>query len=322
MTFEPKPLFPKEEPKVVKKNDNTPRALSFGDAETPAVKPKSSTPKPLDFGDELRKEPDIVVGSPLVFADEVIKQKPPVHTPSALSLDNVVVPVKKKEEVKTPSVLFDDGSAATVTTAIKLIGERYPNLKNNLDQVERQVRQLVPLKLDIVMNWAAPALNEQVQLTADFSSYMKEYVDLKGNELIDGVVKAMSNKESVLSKVFGKKTDVARFKSELSSRKSLISQFIPRGENLLKKTVDSEQRMTVMYASLVAVNDTVGQSAEDNINNALFNRCTLMHNAIQQCKIVTLQIGEIKKLLLEQTDTIDRLLLVTIPAHEAASAGK
>lgn len=282
-----------------------PRPLSFDDTPSPKKEQKVE-PKPLSLDgmpSNQKKQPD---------------DRP---SPKALSLENVHVPVKPAKVERSPKSLFDDGSGATVQTAIKLIEDRFPNLKPHLDQVERQVRTLIPLKLEVAMNWAAPALESQVQLTASAAAFLKTYTDLKSTDRLDEATKAISQRGNFFTKMFGSKGDLATLKVEVSRVKTSLQALIPQNDDMLKKMIESERRLTIQYASLIAVKDTLGASVENSIENAIFNRSVLLQQSLQQNKLLQLRINETSKILLDQVERVDHLILVAIPAFEA-SQGK
>lgn len=266
-----------------------------------------------------------------VFDDtELLKRKMDEAVAQKLNFDNVApVPVKTKAKpvVVNPKPMFaTDDNASVVKAAVEYVQQNFPTLTCNYDRIERQIRQLSPLTLEVLMSWGGNALRENGELATEAAKNVKYFTDLNSSELMEGALKSAStvphSKNIFQRLISSNEPTLLTFKPRLVVLNSQLVATRPTLDQLITSTGEMEKRLLLNVAALAATVAVCGQPTDDALNRTMHDRRTILTQAANQAKLVNLQLVQIRTLVAEQLTRLDQLLLVTIPAFEMANATK
>lgn len=306
-------------------------------------------PKPLTFDDEKKEVPSSV-GQPVAFSFDAIAigsncvaigplqfNSPPLPTP-------VVRPLQFPDEPQAPNVRVtakygnanisfkDDikpiGSPLFADTTSPLFAKAMENLnmlqidKAIAERVERQVRQLMNLDVDQIMNWGAPALRDEVEATQTISRIVTQVAELRGNEMIDAITDDVDGKSTFFERVTKKVADIRQIRRNLSKLKVDLQPYLKTQH--IKDTLEkSDERLNVFVLSLKVVEEAAKSiGSYDSVEDIMYNRRVLLVQALQQAQLSKIQMQQTEKLIQTQLHNIEQLEMITIPAYEANQALK
>jgi hypothetical protein len=266
-----------------------------------------------------------------VFDDtELFKQEQDKKVAKPLSFDNIPTPVPKAKPVTSiaaPKSLFEsDDNQSVVKAAIKYVQETFTSLNCSYDRIERQIRQLTPLTLEVLMSWGANALTENGSLCSESAKLVKEFSDMNSTELMTAALKAaqqVPESQSFVSRLMGGKAPtLLNFKPRLQVLQPQLTSMSVTIDKLIKSTGEMEKRLLLNVAALAAICEVVGQPSDEALDRSMHERRTVLGQAANQAKLVNLQLVQIRTLVSDQTSRLVQLLNVTIPAFEMANATK
>lgn len=302
---EPKPLFGKDD--AAAQIEKAKRDHEAADFITKNVKPAS---KGLSFPDR-----PIVPTKTAVFDGPTTKVKP-------LDLSNVSV--AKPHVAPNPGAVFADASRpnSTMETASKIARAKFANLGTNLDSVDRQMKQLVPLSISTVVIWGEPGITQESELVTRAAGFVKSFSDLRGNELIEAALKASTNVKTAgfFGKLMNTTQSVIGYKPNLQVLKSALITMLPQCDEFIDKVGKAHLRVAINAAALSSVSEAVGDIADTSLAMAVDNRRRTLTQCVQQCDLTEQQLQQVKTLIVEQISRTSQMLDVTIPAFESAHA--
>lgn len=289
-----------------------PKPLDFSKVATPPPKPVASSPKPLNFGNVVVPAKPAPVAAPVAPAPKV---KP-------LDFGNVVAPVK---HVAAPApvarpmfVERADAADSRAPDAMKIAEAKFPDLvRQNREKIELQIRQLLPLKVDVVLEWGDKPLSYAAQQSGATTKLQREISSSNTNSVIEHAVNATQNNPNALMRMLGR-DDAVAFKPRLAVVTSNINRWLQTIATTVSEIETTRTKLMVNLASLVAVVDMVGAIPDDELDRVVASRRMILNQATTQTELSIASCKETRRQLIEQKSTVDTLLNVTIPAYESA----
>lgn len=321
----PPPRFPP------KKEDREPTPLVFPLNNTV----NDPTPKPLNFstGIPAHTSTDPVI-APLSFPnrpkDYTKVEQAKIHTERLQFAKKPERPIAPTHAPEPGKSLFADAKSPSdqslIKSAIQYVQTNYGDLGETTERIERQIRQILPLKTDVLMGWGATALSENGSNASRCAQAVKEYTELRSNELIEAALKAaqyVPENQSLLEKVFSsKQTNLLYYKPRLVVMQTQLKTALPNIESLLEQSSKLHGRLMLCVASLAAAVQVSGTINDATLDRITQERRTILTQAANQAKLVNLQLTQTKGLIADQLSRLDQMINVTIPAFELANASK
>lgn len=281
---------------------------------------------------------------PLLFPDE--PKKPQVKQPGALSFDNVptppVVKTRAPEPDRTshvgaltlpstpvtkpkpvvPGAMFDNTPSVVEQQAATSAKTRFANLsQKQIESVERQIQQLLPLNLTNISKWAEVPLNEQAAQTLECAKLTREYSQTNGSELIEKTLQS-SKPATGFKRLLSSHESPIDFKPALIVLKQTISCLLPRCDQLLAESKHTKDRLSLNMVALSSVLDVAGKCPDTAIEDAINQRTQLLHQATNQITLTCSHVEQLRTQIADLDARVTQMLTVTIPALELAAAGK
>lgn len=288
-----------------------PKPLDFSKVAASPPKPVSSIPKPLNFGSVVApvKKP-VPIATP-VAPTPAVKVLDFSHAPPAVH--HAPVPVARPMFVERA-----DPSDSRAPDAMKLAGAKFPDLvRQNRDKVELQIRQLLPLKVDVVLEWGDKPLGYASQQSGAVTKISREISTSNTNSVIQHALNATQNNPNALMRMLGR-DDAVAFKPRLSVVSSNINRWLPTIATTINELEVTKTKLMVNLASLVAVVDMVGAIPDDELDRVIASRRMILNQASTQAELSIASCKELRRQLIEMKATVDTLVNVTIPAYESA----
>ncbi len=244
-----------------------------------------------------------------------------------LSFDNVPpVPVKQKPKQVNPTAVFaTDDDKGVVKAAVEYVQQNFSSLGCSYDRIEKQIRQLSPLTLEVVMAWGGNAMTENGRMTSEAAKLIKEFVELNSADLMKAALdaaRAVPQKKSVFSKFLSNEPTLLELKPRLLILKPQLDAIKPTLTQLITATSEMEKRLMLNVAALSAIVAVVGQPTDDALNRTMDDRRRILTQSANQAKLTNLQLEQQLTLVADQITRLEQLVMVTIPTFEMANATK
>lgn len=259
-------------------------------------------PKPLVFpstqAQAAKKEPVQVVARKLSF--------PPVSSPPATVV---------------PQAAFNNNTSPQVRAVIAELKKSHAVLyAAEGNKLEREVEQLVPLDISRVMSWASTYLTALTEISSSTAHLVRSFSEARGAELIDETVRALTHKQSFLSKMMG--DPVAAPKPRLMALRAQLQNWVPSSAASAEQIEKVRTKLTTKMISLRVVSDMCGNPSDAALSDALYERQMLLAQATTQSQLVAQQLIDVRRQIIDQLARIEQLVNVTIPAYETANASR
>lgn len=280
---EPKPLFGNDTP--TKTTSSGPKSLSFPSSSTPtqATKPVPATIKPLDFSN---------------------------------------VPSTSTHVTPNPGALFSNPKGnGIIELAIKSAHEKFSNLGTAIDSVERQIKQLVPLNISLVVTWGDAGVSQESEMITKSAGFLKMFSELRGNELCEAALNASAQTNTgFFQRLAGTHNSVLGYKPNLTNLKAQLMSMLPQVDEFIDKIEILHSKLAINAAALSSVCEAVGDIQDSSLSMAVDNRRRILTQCVMQSDLSVQQLKQAKALIVDQLSRAGQLLDVTIPAFETAHA--
>lgn len=289
------------------------KPLVFDDKPIKQEPKPAGAPKPLDFG----SSPPVAGPKPAAVAPS---------RPQPLSFDNVVVPAKHQPKPPPPpppavKAMFGDSRSPATVQAIANIKTQYPDLyKTEGSRIELQLSQLLPLTIDVVINWGAKTLERMRDGSRDGTALVQQFSTAGGNDMLSKVMEAMSPPSGLLARF--RQQDPTTLEPNLSALVSSIQMWMPQCTKLLEVAKQNHQAMLVKMATLSTAADVAGTPADNMLAQAIHNRRISLQSGVMQAELIVKQLEDTYQQMINQKMQIDQVINVTLPAYKAAKARK
>lgn len=258
--------------------------------------------KPLDFKDDKTSSLPKPVTFPTVQCTAVYGIKP---------LTFSTPPIESKPVPQVKSV-FEEKKNPLLEECLK----RIQNIENQ-SKIERQIKQLINLDTDQIMNWGSSVLDDAVELTQTIIRVSQQVTQLNVVEYIDQVVKMVDDKRTVFERLKNTPVDTIKIVSKLNSLKIDLQKYMET-KILDEKFNECEERLFNFTQSLKVVEEAAKHlGSYDTVEDIMYNRRILLSQAIQQLQLSKLQVQQTQTMIRTQRQKIDQIIYVMIPAFQA-----
>lgn len=285
-----------------------PKAFDFGEEPpVPAVPAEpAAVPKAFDFG-------DVDAPAPLE----------PSGPPRALSFDDVpTAPASSSVTRKSAArALFDSEDHPAVRDALAIAHADYPALFPHAEQrLAKLFRRILPLRLDLVTDWAEKPLAEQAALLQPITELVLKFTQMGVPALLDNALESTRPPTGVLGKLLRRQTSPVLFKPALTSARVQLLQLMADSEVAVRELETSARNLGLHMTALVVVSTLVSDAPDRVLQDALVQRRTLIQQAVRQAELSVLQMGQVRQQAADLIGQVSSFLTVTLPAIEMAQA--
>lgn len=292
--------------------------LNFGSL---PKKPSEGGVKPLDFGAVAAPKAQPIIEQVKVVASPSRPTAPPLVFPST-SVQPKPAPKPKHTGPVQTRASFIDPSDVDVPCVMKLIETTHPTMYRDPERrmkMEVQVKQLLPLTINVVLVWGDKPLSFLAKQTSDVTSLVREISNMRAYELVDEAQKSLTASPTWLQRL--KSEDpVMLYKPKLAVIRSNIQRWLSTADQLTTDTVRTETQMTTCMATFGCVLTFLGQIPDTSLELASSQRRMTLQQAAMQAQSLVLQVDQQRKSLYTLKNALDTFLDVTMPAYESAKA--
>jgi phage I-like protein len=196
----------------------------------------------------------------------------------------------------------------------------YAGFSTEFSSIERQLKQLLPVKLEVIVAWGAAALDQEAQLALSCAKLIKENFELGASALLQRALESLKPRDNSLLKRFAKHDEIDNLLPSISALREQLKLSIPRLTAALESTVKSETRLMVHLTVLSLLSDMT--KLTDEINKAVQDRRLLLQQAATQAGLSKQQLNQAKENVADFLTRIEQLLNITIPAYKMAHTNK
>jgi len=282
------------------------KPLDFSTVDTPKQEEKkSSGPKPLSFDNQ-----------------PIIKQEKKEEVKSfAIQFDDstpISTPTKKNAQ---PKSLFAQANSPLLELSLQKI-EQMTIDQNLKDKLTRQVRQLVDLDVDQIMKWGAPAVEDSVDGTKMVTQLTRTTASLNVTETLEEVNKAVDGKTTIKELFSSKNISIKSMIDRLNDLEKKLKGVIDT-KHIEKNLLESNERLNCFITALKITEESAKTLGNyDSIEDIMYNRRVLLTQASQQNELSRLQYTQTMDMIRNHLLKIEQLVMITIPAFEAAQASR
>lgn len=276
-----------------------------------------SEPKPLFGNDTPVKTVTASSPKPLTF--------PSSPVPATIKpLDFSHVAPAPAHITPNPGALFSNPKTnGIVELAIKSAHEKFANLGTSIDNVERQIRQLVPLNISLVVTWGDAGVSQESEMITKSAGFLKMFSELRGNELCEAALNASAQTNiGFFQRLAGTHNLVLGYKPNLINLKAQMMSMLPQCDEFIAKIEILHTKLGINLAALSSVCEAVGDIQDSSLSIAVDNRRRILTQCVMQSDLTIQQLKQAKTLIIDQLSRAGQLLDVTIPAFETAHATK
>lgn len=227
-----------------------------------------------------------------------------------------------RTSARQPATLFNDVTISPAP-ALEYVRKFYPiQFEQHGSSLEARIKKLANWSLETVAAWSGKHLHENASIASQITALLTHLSSYGVNELVKKALEdTQSLNSGLLTKLFSK-SKILSYKPRLMTAKHQLFNMV---SEMTKYESDIGQvilQIQLDLISLVAAYETLPKPTMDDIQQAIFTRRVLLQQALQQGELIDLQVKEVIKNSRIQLDTIERLLMVTIPSFELANAQK
>lgn len=302
-----------------------PKPLSFDSALVPPA--NAAGPGTLSFPPAQSPKPAAapVAGRPLVFPSTPIKPSPrPAPAPVAgrpPSFEGVAASPPRPPHHVTQTRSVHLAVSPICVHAVRQLQTAYPELYTQHEmKVVRQIEQLLPLKLETVLEWGAKTLRRAAEDTDEATALLTEFSTARGAETIGGAVAVITGAvpQGMIARIKHKFTDISTFEPRLAVLQTQYGPWLTRAEQRIKSANEHSLNVLIKSATLAAVVDSIGLIDDANIDRAVGQRRVVLTQGVQQAQLTVKQLEAMRQLVIDQKLEVDRMLDITIPAYKRA----
>lgn len=217
--------------------------------------------------------------------------------------------------------VFQQTMSPLAKSAVEELKRSYPaEYAQRGPLLERQINQLLPIDLSKVLGWASNSLTDSGEISTECGKLVREFMDAKGNVVVDETMKIINGKLSFFEKISNRDGDVTT-KPQLVVLRMTHTQLLERVTQLLQDANLAAERLVNKMTSLRVINDVCGTNLPDiTLSNALHQRQVLIAQAATQAQLTIQQLKDVRMQIADQLARVEQLLVATIPAYENAKA--
>ncbi len=298
---------------------HTPKAFDFGaELEPPAEPPAGPSAEPLSEP----ARPDAVPRS-FDFGEEPAPAPVPASPPRPLSFDELpaaAAPAATSSRVMAKA-LFESEDHPAVRDALGLARADFPALVEHSGQrLAALFRRLLPVRLNLVTDWAEGPLMEQAALLQPITELVLKFSQMAVPAQLEAALESTRAPAGVFGKLFRRTASPAEHKAALASSRAQLLELVADSEVATRNLEASAQNLALHGAALAVVAKLAGGALDAALFDALVQRRTLIQQAVRQAELSVLQMGQVRQQAADLVGQISSFLTVTLPALEMAQA--
>ena len=227
----------------------------------------------------------------------------------------------KPVSVEPVSVFSTSLPSPVVKQAMARAKADYPDLlKAHGLEIQRQISQLIPLSLSVIMDWSSVTMSKFLAVSSGTNKLVRAISDSNGMDTIESALRCVQQpaSRSVFSK-FMKTASIEDYIPPLTVLKSQLKDWLITCIKLIETGGEIQIRLNIKLLSISTVAECHPISPDDSINVALSNKRLVCQQNVQQTQLTMMQLQQIKTQLVDQSSRVDQILSVTIPAYQAAN---
>jgi hypothetical protein len=287
-----------------------PKPLSFDKVPSAQSTAPAKVPKPLSFPPSPPKA--------------VAPQAAPAPAVKPLSFANAPPAPARAPAPPSPRPVMQTINAPEIHgDALKALKATNPDLVRQEElRVIRQLQQLMPLRLDVVMDWGSKTMERMRDDSKQAAAMIKLFVQANGNELIESAVNAATGvqKAGLWERLTTKAVNPIDLEPQLAALQSQLGPWMKQCDERLVSAKQHNYDTVIKLATLAAVADTVGTIADNTLDMAVNNRRTILQQGVLQSELIVRQLEDVRGQIIDQRMRIDQVINVTLPAYKAARA--
>lgn len=215
--------------------------------------------------------------------------------------------------------MFGDSRSPATLQAIENIKKQYPDIyRAEATRIDVQLRQLLPLTLDVVMNWGTKTLERMRDGSKDGMALVGQFSQSNGNDMMQKVMEAMQPASGFLARF--KQQDPGVYEAPLSALGASLSMWIPACSKAIGVAKKNHSDMLLKMTTLSTAADVAGTPTDNMLEQALHNRRITLQSGVMQAELVVKQLEDVYQQMVDQKMRIDQVINVTLPAYKAAKA--
>lgn len=282
---------------------------------------KNTGPSPLVFptagSAQVEKPVAPAVGVPGTLT---FKSSPPTVAPQQPATINFVQTntprAQPKRDAVPPKSVFNVVKTDRELIAIETAKTKFPEVfATSSDRIERQIMQLIPIDLQVVMGWATNTIGKISALTNQVSQLGRDFAQADASMLVQETLNVLKNSTntSILGSLKRKGKTVNDYTPRLRVVQTQLVSWLPKCAELSTQAAQLHTDLSIKLIALsVAIDSTSPQPG--SIDVACNNRRVLCQQSVQQAQLLTLQIDQLQQQLIDVAARIDQLIQITIPA--------
>ncbi|UVW29265.1 hypothetical protein [Massilia sp. H6] len=286
--------------------DQTPKAFDFDGEPEPGSGPvrHSAVPQAFDFGDALAPPT-------------------PASPPRALSFDDPpAAPARTGAAPKAGArALFESDDHPAVRDALASARTDYPKLVEHAEpRLAALFRRILPVRLQLVMQWAQQPLMEQAALLQPVTELVLTFARMAVPALLEAALESTRAPTGMFGKLFRRPTSPAEYKPALIASHAQLVQLMADSEVAMRNLEASAHNLALHATVLAVVAKLAGGAADATLLDALTQRRTLIQQAVRQAELSILQMGQVRQQAADLIGQVSSFLTVTLPALDMAQA--
>lgn len=188
--------------------------------------------------------------------------------------------------------------------------------------VTRQIQQLIPLKLEVVLDWGAKTLRRMADDANEANMLMQTISLANASGTMKGVMDAISGAKpaGLLNRLMAKAVDPASFEPKLLALQPQFAPWIKQCEERIASAEKQARAVAIKGATIAAVADSIDVISDNDIDRAVNARRMVLTQGAQQAELNVQQLKQTRQLLIDQRLQVDQILNNTLPAIKASRA--
>jgi hypothetical protein len=248
---------------------------------------------------------------------------PPPAAPEALNFDNVKSTPRPPAPATPKPVLQQVQAPQLHGDALKALMASHPDIVRHEElRVIRQLQQLLPLQVAVVMDWGTKTMERMRQDSVHAANMIKTFTQAKGNDLIEAAVNAATGvtKAGLWQRLTKSAVDPVSMEPQLAALQSQLGPWMKECDDRIVSAKKQSYDTLIKLATLSAVADSVGTITDNTLELAVNNRRTILQQGVLQSELIVKQLEDVRTQIIDQRMRIDQVLNVTLPAYKAALA--
>lgn len=224
--------------------------------------------------------------------------------------------------VQAPTSIFAVTKTSEEVVAIQEARMQYPELfKIHEERIERQITQLLPLRLEFVMQWGSGSIERVSQLSGNVSRLATDFSQAEATETVEAALMALkkSTNKTLLSKLSRKPMSVKEYVPVLKAIQARLYDWLPKCVELQTTAEKAHTDVSIKMVALSVAANSLSDMSDASLYNACTNRRVMCQQSVQMATMLTIQLQQLHQQIVEAIARVDQFVQITIPAFLNAS---